>query len=119
VVPGLNDGPDTVSAMASWVKKELGADVPVFFSRFSPNYRLSGTGATPVETLTMARNEAVRRGLRYVYVGNVPGHQGESTYCPRCGLPLVRRYGYAILENLLTPNGGRCPRDGARVPGIW
>lgn len=119
VVPGLNDGRKSVEDMIAWIKKDLGPDVPLFFSRFSPNYRLSGIGATPVETLTWARNAAMKRGLRHVYVGNIPGHEGENTYCPVCGRILVRRYGYAVMENLLTPAGGRCPYDGARIPGIW
>jgi len=80
---------------------------------------MTNIGATPAETLTWAREEALRQGLHYVYVGNVPGHPGESTYCPKCGKVLVRRYGYAILENQLTPTGGKCPYDGARIPGIW
>jgi len=119
VVPGLNDGGDSMAAMISWIKKELGTDVPLFFSRFSPNYQLSNIGATPVETLTRARDNAVKQGLKFVYVGNVAGHPGESTYCPVCGRVLVKRYGYAVLENQLTATGGRCPHDGTRIPGIW
>jgi len=119
VVPGLNDGKESIRAMTAWIRKDLGADVPLFFSRFSPNYRLASIAATPVETLTRARDEALKQGLKYVYVGNVPGHAGENTYCPVCGRILVRRYGYAVLENRLTPAGGRCPHDGTRIPGIW
>ncbi len=119
VVPGLNDGPGDAEALASWVKKELGAQTPLFFSRFSPNYLLASLPQTPEASLTAARDAARRAGLKYVYVGNVPGHEGESTYCPKCGRPLVRRYGYAVLEDRLTPTGGRCPWDGTAVPGIW
>lgn len=119
VVPGLNDDAESIKNLIAWIKKDLGPDVPVFFSRFSPNYRLTDIGATPPETLTRARDEAFRQGLHYVYVGNVSGHPGETTYCPKCGRPLVRRYGYAILEDRLTPTGGKCPYDGTRIPGIW
>ena len=119
VVPGLNDDDKSVSAMISWIKKELGPDVPVFFSRFSPNYRLANIGVTPAETLTKARDEAIKQGLKYVYVGNVAGHPGESTYCPVCARVMIKRYGYAVLENHLTPTGGRCPYDGTKIPGIW
>ncbi|MBI4803096.1 MAG: AmmeMemoRadiSam system radical SAM enzyme [Elusimicrobia bacterium] len=119
MVPGLNDGKESLKNMIAWAKKELGPDVPLFFSRFSPNYQLANIGATPAETLTRARDEALKQGLRYVYVGNVSGHPGESTYCPKCGKVLVRRYGYAILENQLTPSGGKCPYDGTKIPGIW
>lgn len=119
VVPTLNDSDESLKELSRWVKTELGPDTPLFFSRFTPNYRLQNLPQTPVETLTKARDIALKEGLRYVYVGNVPGHPGESTYCPKCGKIMVRRYGYAVLENLLTPNSGRCPYDGTRIPGIW
>ncbi len=119
VVPGLNDDKESLKRLVAWIKEDLGPDVPLFFSRFSPNYQLANIAATPPETLTWARDEALRQGLRYVYVGNVSGHPGESTYCPKCGRALVKRYGYAILENRLTASGGKCPHDGTRIPGIW
>ncbi|MFA6435304.1 MAG: AmmeMemoRadiSam system radical SAM enzyme [Elusimicrobiales bacterium] len=119
VVPGLNDDRKSMTDMIAWIKKDLGTDTPLFFSRFAPNYELTNLGATPVETLTWARNEAMKRGLKYVYVGNVPGHEGENTYCPACGRILIKRYGYAVLADRLTPAGGRCPYDGTRIPGIW
>ena len=90
-----------------------------FFSRFSPNYQLGSIGATPAETLTRARAAAVKQGIKYVYLGNLPGNEGENTYCPVCGRVLIKRYGYAVLENQLTATGGRCPHDGTRIPGIW
>jgi len=119
VIPGLNDSPADLDALSSWVKNDLGASTPLFFSRFSPNYLLPGLPPTPEETLTRARTAAMKKGLKYVYVGNLPGHEGENTYCPKCGRALVRRYGYAVLEDRLTPTGGRCPWDGTKVPGIW
>ncbi|PIU19354.1 MAG: AmmeMemoRadiSam system radical SAM enzyme [Elusimicrobia bacterium CG08_land_8_20_14_0_20_59_10] len=119
VVPGLNDSPADIEALAGWVKEDLGADTPLFFSRFTPNYLVSDLPPTPMETLARARETARKKGLRYVYVGNMPGNDGENTYCPKCGRVLVRRQGYAILENQLTPTGGRCPYDGTKIPGIW
>ncbi len=119
VAPGLNDAPEDLEALSGWVHEHLGAQTPLFFSRFTPNYMVSNLPPTPVETLTRAREIALKKGLKYVYAGNVPGHEGENTYCPKCGRPLIRRYGYAVLENLLTPGGGRCPYDGTKVPGIW
>ena len=119
VVPGLNDGRQSMTEMIAWIKKDLGPNVPLFFSRFAPNYQLGSIGATPVETLTWARDTAMKQGLRYVYVGNIPGHDGENTYCPVCHRIMIKRFGYAILENLLTPTGGRCPYDGTKIPGIW
>lgn len=119
VVPALNDGRESMAEMLAWIKKDLGTDVPLFFSRFTPNYRLASIGATPVETLVWARDEAMKQGLKYVYLGNVPGHEGENTYCPVCGRILIKRHGYAVLDNRLTPAGGRCPHDGTKIPGIW
>ncbi|MCX5791216.1 MAG: AmmeMemoRadiSam system radical SAM enzyme [Elusimicrobia bacterium] len=120
VAPGLNDSEADLDALAGWVKDNLGAQTPLFFSRFTPNYLVGDVPPTPVETLTRARNLAMKKGLKFVYVGNAPGHEGESTYCPHCGRVLVKRYGYAILENHLTPTGGLCPYDGTtRIPGIW
>ncbi|HAT71622.1 MAG TPA: AmmeMemoRadiSam system radical SAM enzyme [Elusimicrobia bacterium] len=119
VVPGLNDSSSDIAALSGWVKDNLGPLTPLFFSRFSPNYLLSDLPATPVATLTSARDIAMKKGLKFVYIGNAPGHEGENTYCPKCGRVLIRRYGYAVLEDRLTPTGGRCPWDGTKVPGIW
>jgi len=103
-----------------WVRIELGADTPLFFSRFSPAYRMENLPATPVEAVQRARTIAREEGLRYVYVGNTPGDDGENTYCPDCGTLLIRRFGLATLENrLVGPGGSRCPRCGLRIPGIW
>jgi pyruvate formate lyase activating enzyme len=119
VVPTLNDKPEDFERLSVWVRDNLGKDTPLFFSRFRPNYRLQNLPQTSEETLTRARDIAMKEGLRYVYVGNVSGHPGENTYCPKCGRVLVRRNGYAVLENLLTPNKGRCPYDGTKIPGVW
>jgi pyruvate formate lyase activating enzyme len=117
VIPGLNDNLDEIRDMCRWIYDNLGADTPVFFSRFAPQYRLGNLPPTPVETLELARETAMKAGLRYAYIGNVPGHPGENTYCPDCGKILVRRYGYSITENNL--KGGRCASCGNKIPGIW
>ena len=117
VVPSLNDDFGQIAAMCRWVYDNLGPDTPLFFSRFNPQYRLGNLPATPIETLEKARIIALAAGLRYVYIGNVPGHPGESTYCPSCGRMLIHRYGYAILENNIKK--GRCVFCGREIPGIW
>lgn len=119
VVPGLNDAPADIDALTTWVRDALGPDTPLFFTRFTPAYLAGDLPPTPVATLDRARETAMKKGLRYVYVGNVPGDPGENTYCPKCGRVLVRRYGYAVLEDRLTATGGRCPWDGTKIPGIW
>jgi pyruvate formate lyase activating enzyme len=118
VVPTLNDDPRDLRRMCRWVASELGPDTPIFFSRFTPQYQLQNLPPTPVETLEEAHAIARSEGLRYVYLGNVPGHPAENTYCPVCGRVLVRRHGFAVLSNVLGPDG-RCPYDGTRIPGIW
>lgn len=117
VVPTQNDDEKEFQSMAKWIMANLGPDTPLFFSRFTPHYRLQNLPPTPVKTLENAREIAKAEGLKYVYVGNVPGHPGESTYCPHCQRPLIRRHGYAILENKL--KNGKCPYDGTNIPGIW
>jgi pyruvate formate lyase activating enzyme len=117
VVPGLNDDMQEITRMCKWIYDNLGPDTPLFFSRFSPQYKLGNLPATPIETLEQARKIAMEAGLRYVYIGNVPGHPGENTYCPSCGRILIHRYGYAILENNI--KNGSCFFCGKKIPGIW
>jgi len=90
----------------------------VHFSRFHPMYKLKNLPPTPAKTLADARETGMKYGLKYVYVGNVPGHEGESTFCPGCGKRVVGRYGYFITEKNVTA-GGRCRNCGRQIPGVW
>ena len=117
IVPTLNDSDAEARDLARWVKANLGAEVPVHFTRFHPTYRLTNLPPTPVATLDRLWKLARAEGLEYVYVGNVPGHPGENTVCPGCGTVLIRRLGFRILENRL--KRGRCPKCGRRIPGVW
>ncbi len=117
VVPSLNDDMEEIARMSKWVYDNMGPDTPLFFSRFTPQYKLGNLPATPIETLEKARKIAMDAGLRYVYIGNVPGHPGENTYCPSCGRMLIHRYGYAILENNIVK--GKCVFCRKEIPGIW
>jgi pyruvate formate lyase activating enzyme len=117
IVPTKNDDMSMVKEMCLWVRKELGADIPVHFSRFYPLYKLKNLPPTPVSTLEQARMIALSCGLEYVYVGNVPGHEGENTFCPNCKKMLIQRTGYMVGEIHLT--GGKCRYCGHTVPGIW
>ncbi len=117
VVPTLNDDETMLGGLVDWVAGELGPDVPVHFTRFHPDYRLLNLPPTPVATLERAYDLARARGLRYPYVGNVPGHEGNNTYCPRCGAVVVRRQGFLIVGMNL--DGGRCAACGATVAGVW
>ena len=110
VVPSGNDSEECIEEMIQRVK-ELGAQTPLHFTRFYPDYRAREYGlerVTPVETLDWARERAREEELDYVYVGNVPGHLGENTYCPNCGDLLIRRSIFSVLEYTITQEN-RCP----------
>lgn len=117
VVPSLNDNLEQLRALSRWVARELSPDVPIHFSRFYPQYKLTNLPPTPVETLERARNIAQEEGVRFVYVGNVPGHPGDNTYCPTCGRQILARQGFAVREYRL--KGGACIYCGTSVPGVW
>jgi pyruvate formate lyase activating enzyme len=117
IIPTLNDSEAEATDLCRWVKANLGPDVPVHFTRFHPTYRLKNLPPTPVPTLTRAWQIGRAEGLHYVYVGNVPGHPGESTYCPKCGARLIHRIGYETIENRL--KHGHCPVCGTKIPGVW
>jgi pyruvate formate lyase activating enzyme len=118
VIPTLNDDLAMIRRMTRWMVAELGADTPLHFSRFSPQYRMRNLPPTPVETLVRARAEALDAGLRYVYIGNVRGDTGSSTVCPRDGTLLIGRSGFTITANHLTADG-RCPTCNDKIPGVW
>jgi pyruvate formate lyase activating enzyme len=117
VVPTLNDDLDQLQALAHWIVNDLGPDVPLHFSRFHPQYKLSSLPPTPVETLEQARQIALAEGVQFVYIGNVGGHPGSQTYCPACGEVVIERVGFGVTAYHI--EGGRCAFCGAPIPGVW
>jgi pyruvate formate lyase activating enzyme len=117
VVPTLNDSEKMLRGLADWVAGELGPDVPVHFTRFHPDYQLRNLPPTPVATLENAREIAMRRGIRYAYVGNVPGHPGNHTYCPGCGKVVVGRSGFFVTA--MNIEKGRCRSCRRSIAGVW
>jgi pyruvate formate lyase activating enzyme len=117
VVPTLNDSEKMLSALVKWVMGELGPDVPIHFTAFHPDYQLLNLPSTPIATLERARDLALREGIHYPYVGNVPDHPGNHTYCPKCGRIVIRRKGYFILE--LNLQKGKCKFCGQEIAGVW
>ncbi len=117
VVPTLNDGEKEIKELSKWIKNHLGPDVPIHFTRFFPQYLLKNLPPTPVSTLDRCKAIADAEGLHYVYVGNVPGHPAENTYCPHCGKVLVERVGFTVKSMHIT--NGKCPYCGTPIPGIW
>jgi pyruvate formate lyase activating enzyme len=117
VVPTLNDDLAELRALVEWVMEALGPDVPLHFSRFHPDYQLMNLPATPIETLEAARQAALDIGLHYVYMGNVPGHEGNHTYCPHCGQMIVQRSAMATIA--MNVVDGRCGYCQAPIAGVW
>ena len=117
IVTGKNDDLEQVRAMCQWIYKELGADIPLHFSRFYPRYKLKSIPPTPISTLEKAREIAIEEGLHFVYVGNVPEHPAGHTYCPHCRKMLIRRVGYRV--KVLGLNASKCQYCGRSIAGIW
>jgi len=116
LIPGLNDSDAELQALAQWVAKELGPDVPLHFSAFHPDYRLTDRPPTPLQVLRRAREIALDAGLRYVYTGNVYNPEGDTTYCPCCGQPVIERDRYDILTYDLDDTG-HCRRCQNTIAG--
>jgi len=115
IIPTYNDSEDELHDIARFIAEELGPATPWHVSAFYPTYRLTAAPRTPVNTLLRAREIGFEEGLHYVYAGNVPG-RGEDTLCPGCKKPVIRRYGYTILENSLRQ--GHCPHCGTAIAGV-
>ncbi len=117
VVPGYNDSPDEIKRMCVWIKKNLGENTPLHFSRFHPVYRMTHLSWTPVATVEKAVEVARQAGLKYVYIGNIPQHERESTFCPKCGKMIIKRVGFVVTENNLA--AGKCRYCGEKIAGVW
>jgi len=116
LIPGLNDSREELEELAGFIA-DLSKDIPWHISRFHPTYRLLDVPPTPAESIRRARNIGYEAGLRYVYSGNLPGDQGEKTYCHGCGKILIDRVGFYVRENRLRE--GRCPDCKSEIPGVW
>jgi len=113
LIPGKNDSDAEIEAESKWIMRELGPEVPLHFTAFHPDYKLTDIAHTPAATLARARKIALAEGLHYVYTGNVHDSKGGTTFCPGCDEALIVRDWYDILSYTVTPEG-RCPHcDGA------
>ncbi|HDS85702.1 MAG TPA: AmmeMemoRadiSam system radical SAM enzyme [Phycisphaerales bacterium] len=115
VVPGQNDSPDELTRIAEFIAQKLSPDVPWHISRFFPQYQMSEATATQETELSKAYDIGKAAGLRYVYVGNLPGNRAESTWCSDCGALLIERLGYRIRSNRIVDH--RCPHCGSKIAG--
>ena len=117
VVPTLNDDVASNKALFRWIVTNLSDKTPIHISRFQPCYQLANLPPTPVQTLEILYSEALGAGLNYVYIGNVPGHQGENTYCHSCKKIIIRRVGFNVVENHLVK--GKCGYCATPIPGVF
>ncbi len=115
VIPGIND--EDYEFIVNKILKDLGPDVPLHITRFHPSHLILDRQATPIDLLEKIANYAKKEGLRYVYVGNVPGHPLEHTHCPNCGKTVIKRYGMYVLKVSLSKRNGtyRCPNCGTEI----
>jgi pyruvate formate lyase activating enzyme len=113
VIPAFNDDERTLRGIASWISTTLGQDTPWHVTRFTPYLEYAHISPTPIRTLESAVRIGRDAGLRFVYLGNVPGHEGENTVCPNCKRLLVRRTGYAVEDVAL--RGTLCAMCGENV----
>ena len=118
LIPGKNDSDAELDAMCAWIAQELGPDVPLHFSAFHPDWKMTDVPATPAATLKRARAIGIRHGLRYVYTGNVHDTEGDTTFCPHCGKAVIVRDWYNILEYRVGDDG-RCLACGGAIVGRY
>jgi len=116
LIPDLNDSDEELKRMAQFIY-EIDPGIPWHVSRFHPTYRMLDRPLTPLESIQKACRIGLEVGLRYVYSGNIPGEERESTYCYSCGVCLIHRLGFEVLQNRLVD--GKCAECGATIDGVW
>lgn len=117
LVPGYSDSPTMIQKMCDWLVENDFADTPLHFSRFFPTYKLEQLAPTAENRLIEAKKIAEKSGMKFVYIGNIPGLRGENTFCPHCKQMLIERIGYIVKKNLIQNN--LCPLCGTHIPGVW
>ena len=117
IIPGWTDDFDMIREMCDWLYNNGFADNPLHFSRFQPLYKLTQLPPTPLSTLVKAREIALDAGIKYVYIGNIPGTEAENTFCPNCNKILMKRRGYRILSNNII--NGKCEYCSEPIAGVW
>ncbi|MCK4531857.1 MAG: AmmeMemoRadiSam system radical SAM enzyme, partial [Candidatus Aenigmarchaeota archaeon] len=110
IIPGFNDSEEEIGKLVDWVLRNLGKETPLHFSAFFPQYKVKDISPTPVSVLENAVRIARRKGMKWVYAGNVLGNKYESTYCWKCETPLIKRVGFSVqsIED-------KCPKCGEKI----
>lgn len=117
LTPTINDDKSTIKDISRWIKTDLGEYTPWHITRFYPHLELSHIPPTPIKNIKKAREIALEEGLKYVYVGNIPGHAAENTFCHSCARAIIKRNGYSITK--IDIKNGRCIYCDSEIPGVW
>ncbi|MFC1707714.1 AmmeMemoRadiSam system radical SAM enzyme, partial [Planctomycetota bacterium] len=117
LIPGRNDSEDEIERLCDWFLKNLGAEVPLHFSAFHPDFKFTDVPRTPANSLSRARQIALDHGLHYVFTGNVHDREGDATHCPGCGAVVIQRDWYNLLQ--YSVRGGACAACGHEIAGVF
>ena len=119
IIPGINDSDEELRNIAKFLV-DIDPNIPWHISRFHPEYKMLDVPSTPIETIVRAYEIGKEEGLNFIYIGNYPDEDRESTYCPNCGYKVIDRQGYIgqFVKNYLTKDGN-CPNCEAHIPGVW
>ncbi len=115
IIPDENDSPDEIKEECDWILNELGDSVPLHFTAFHPDFKMTDHQRTPEKTLSAARDIALSTGIKYCYVGNIHSRDGQTTYCPNCKTPLIKRDWHSVLSNKM--KDGKCYKCGTEIDG--
>jgi pyruvate formate lyase activating enzyme len=117
LIPDENDSSEEIKNECNWILENLGNSVPLHFTAFHPDFRMTNKTRTPQSTLTKARNIAITMGIKYCYVGNIHDLEGQTTYCPNCNASLIKRDWHDVLTDNITD--GRCFKCGRTIAGVF
>jgi pyruvate formate lyase activating enzyme len=113
LIPGHGDKPSEIKKLAKWVVENIGPETPFHLIRFYPTYKITDIPSTPIKLLEKAYNIAKKEGLKYIYIGNVPNHKYEHTYCPSCNSLVIERGNFT---RILLKKDLKCPKCGEKIP---
>ncbi len=117
IIPVVGDSLGACNVLTSWLSDNISRDIPIHFTSFHPDYKMLDYNCTSFESLKAHYGVARRNGLRYVYIGNMPGNEYESTYCPSCGAVVISRYGFDVVGWYMDSHM-RCSKCKEKIPVV-